>query len=138
MIYNSIVLELLGAELLITLIVIMWLILGVVLFEGVTQEDVKKFLRKIGRFFKKVGKGIAKATKATGKGIAKASKATGAFFKRNYLAFIALFKPKAKPKKKGSVSPPAKSEITTDRSPSLFVGEIFRPEENISKIRPNQ
>ena len=136
MIYNSIVLELLGAELLITLIVIMWLILGVVLFEGVTQEDVKKFLRKIGRFFKKVGKGIAKATKATGKGIAKASKATGAFFKRNYLAFIALFKPKAKPKKK-AVSKPVAKPVKVVEKP-LPVKKELPKEDKLPTVKAEQ
>ncbi len=64
---NSIVLEMLGAETLITLIFIMWLIVGVVLFEGVTAKDVKKYLKPIFAFFVRVGKSIAKGTKVAWK-----------------------------------------------------------------------
>lgn len=49
---NSTVIDLIGAELLISLLFIVWLIVGVVLFEGTTREEVKKFTLDTYKFFK--------------------------------------------------------------------------------------
>lgn len=96
---NSIVLEMLGAETLITLIVIMWLIVGVVLFEGVTAKDVKNYLKPFLAFFKRLGKGIAKGSKASWKWVKKTSKRFANWVK-------AFFKPQ--PKKAQVVKKPVK------------------------------
>jgi tetratricopeptide (TPR) repeat protein len=49
---NSTVIDLIGAELLISLLFIVWLIVGIVLFEGTTREEVKKFSIDTYQFFK--------------------------------------------------------------------------------------
>lgn len=49
---NSTVIDLIGAELLISLLFIVWIIVGVVLFEGTTRDQVKKFTMDTYKFFK--------------------------------------------------------------------------------------
>jgi tetratricopeptide (TPR) repeat protein len=49
---NSTVIDLIGVELLISLLFIVWIIVGIVLFEGTTRQEVKKFIIDTYTFFK--------------------------------------------------------------------------------------
>jgi hypothetical protein len=127
MVYNSIVLEMLGAETLITLIFIMWLIVGAVLFEGVTINDVQQYLKPIIAFFKRVWKAIAKQSKVAWKWTKATSIRFWKWVKKTSIQFVkwvkSLFQPTTKKAKPIIQAEPAKNSIGADWS--TFVDTAF-------------